>query len=64
LKLTVLGTQLFIDCAERFRATGALQGAKQDRSSGAFRGTAFMRQHPEMYQLAWKRLKRLASPSK
>lgn len=65
LKLTVLGTQLFMRVLEDFKKRGNLLGIKQDLSVGRVYSSSYLRDHPEVFHRAWRNLKadqaRLAS---
>lgn len=59
LKLTVLGVQLFKKCIDTYRVSGELVGMPQELEKGKLYDSAYVRQHPELYQNAWRNLKKM-----
>jgi len=57
LKLTKKGTQLFARVFKEFEERKFISGTKQDLSQGRSYSGKYMRQHPELYVKAWRRLK-------
>lgn len=57
LRLTVLGADLLDQLITRMESGETLVGTPQDLSRGRNRGTRFMREHPELVDRAWRRLK-------
>ncbi|MFC4313380.1 formyl transferase [Steroidobacter flavus] len=64
LRLSRLGTECFAECAQRLRAGQALTGVPQERGVGAFRGSKYMREHPEIYLKAWRNLLRASGETR
>jgi methionyl-tRNA formyltransferase len=62
LKLTVLGIELLNRVSDDFDALGSLIGERQDFAKGRVFTSGYMRTHPYLYQIAWKRLKSIQSP--
>jgi methionyl-tRNA formyltransferase len=58
LKLTLLGTKLFIKCIESFEK-GDLRGVVQDLTKGHLYSSKTIRSNPEIYRNAWRNLKAL-----
>jgi folate-dependent phosphoribosylglycinamide formyltransferase PurN len=58
LKLTMLGTRLFIQCVESFNK-GDLQGVSQDLTRGNLYTSKTIRSNPKIYRNAWYNLKSL-----
>jgi methionyl-tRNA formyltransferase len=56
LKLTLLGTELFVECIQFF-AKGELRGSSQDLTNGKLYSSRFFRDNPVIYRRAWKNLK-------
>lgn len=58
LKLTVLGSELFVKAIEKYKECGELVGEPQDLSKGFLYDSKYMRIHPELYRKAWKSIKK------
>lgn len=58
VKLAKIGLQLFVRVFEEFQDKGVVSGTKQDLSSGKLYPGKYMKEHPEIYIRAWKRLKK------
>lgn len=57
LKLTVLGTDLFLRVADDYSKHGELIGAKQMKHKSQLFSGQYLRNHPELHPLAWKNLR-------
>jgi len=57
LKLTCIGTRLFLEAIRAWEENKELPGQKQDLAQGKLYGKKYMRRHPELLSRAWKRLK-------
>lgn len=57
LKLAKIGSELFIRVFQKYQRRRAISGAKQDLSVGKLYSSQYMKQHPELYMMAWKRLR-------
>jgi len=60
LKLTILGSRLFVRAIEDFRANGELVGQAQDLKKGQLYDSKYLKRHPELFQKAWKNLRNQA----
>jgi hypothetical protein len=61
LKLTRIGVEFFIDCAQRVRRGDDLVGQAQEQVKGSFRGSRYLRENPSTYARAWRSLKNVES---
>ena len=57
LKLTRLGTELFLRVADAYTRQGRLMGVKQTLHPSQLFSGDYLRNHPEFYPLAWRNLK-------
>lgn len=57
LKITVMGTELFLRVAQDFINHGRLNTQSQDLTKGKVYSRKYLRKHPEIYGIAWKNLK-------
>lgn len=58
LKLTVLGTELFLRVADDFARHGTCSGTKQVRQPSQLFSGRYLREHPDLYRAAWSTLRR------
>lgn len=57
VKLTVLGTELFLKVAETYRRDGCLAGTTQTLHPSQLFSGRYLLEHPELYALGWRALK-------
>jgi len=58
VKLTVLGTELFLKVAEDYARHGFLRGIPQVTHKSQLFSGKYLRDHPELFRLAWRNLER------
>ena len=56
LKLTKIGITAFKDVFQSFLKNKGIMGKKQDLTKGKLYGSIFMKKHPEILSIAWKKL--------
>lgn len=57
VKLTILGTDLFLSVLNELLIAGRLSGVPQDRARSRLFSGAYLRAHPELYPVAWSNLR-------
>jgi hypothetical protein len=57
LKLSKIGTNLFVDGFNEYKEKGKLPRVKQDLNLGRLYSSKYMSKHPELYSMAWAKLK-------